>query len=121
MNINDLTDAELIEVKEAWEGVNEGHYHQWTHTAAEGMDAFYVARAYPEWCFADNPERMLDTYPHWVAINQPEFAFERVPWNTTRTNNRWVKENRPEYWAEYRETMRAAGYVPHNGMGIEEL
>ena len=121
MNINDLTDVELIEVKEAWEGVNEGQYHQWTHTRADGWDAFNVARAYPEWCFADNPERMLNTYPHWVAINQPEFAFDHDPLNMTRTNNRWVKENKPEYWAEYRKTMRAAGYGPHNGMGIEEL
>jgi hypothetical protein len=118
--LKDLTDAQVIEIKEAWEGVNNGQYHQWTHTRADGWDAFDVARAYPEWCFADNPQRMLNTYPHWVAINQPAFAFEREPKWVAVDNNRWVKENRPEYYAEYRKAQRLAGYVPHNGMGIEE-
>ena len=109
--LKDLTDAEVIKLKEAWEGVNNGLYHQWTHTAADGWDAFDVARAYPEWCFADNPHRMLNTYPHWVAINKPEFAFERDPLNTTIENNRWVELNRPAYHAIYKAMNRKNGYA----------
>ena len=120
MNISGLTDEEMAEVRNAWEA-DEDEYHQLTHTREDGMDAFDVSRAHPEWCFANDPEKMLNTYPHWVAINQPEYAFDHDPLNTTKANNRWVKENRPEYWAEYRKKMRSAGYGPSNGMGIEEL
>jgi len=118
MNINDLTDAELIEVKEAWEGVNNEQYHQWTHTSADGWDAFDVARAYPEWCFADNPERMINTYPYWVVVNEPEFAFNYDPLMTTQTYERWVEKNKPEYFKGYMANKRAMGYCWDNGMQL---
>ena len=108
--LNDLTDAEVIEIKEAWEEVNKDHYHQWTHTRSDGWDAFDVSRAYSDWCFADNPHRMLYTYPHWVAINRPDFAFERDPLMTTIANNRWVELNMPAFYAMYRALKRKMGY-----------
>ena len=117
--LKDLTDAQVIEIKEAWEGVNNGQYHQWTHTRADGWDAFDVARAYPEWCFSDNAERILNTYPHWVAINQPEFAFERDPLNMTIENNRWVELNRPAYHAIYKALNRKMGYA--DDIGVQPL
>ena len=106
MNINDLTDEELIELKEDWD--NDQY-----------EDSYGIARAVPEWCFADNPERMLNTYPHWVAINQPEFAFERNPLNMAIENNRWVELNRPAYHAIYKAMNRKNGYA--YDIGVQPL
>ena len=64
MNINDLTDVELIEVKEAWEGVNEGQYHQWTHTRADGWDAFDVQSI----AVCDTKKELSALERLWIAV-----------------------------------------------------
>jgi hypothetical protein len=105
MNINDLTDEELIELKEDWD--NDQY-----------EDSYGIARAVPEWCFADNPERMFDRNPHWVIVNRPEWAFEHDPLTTTKSYERWVEKNKPEYFKGYMANKRAMGYCWDNGMQL---
>ena len=111
--LNDLTDAEILDVWAIWDMDIKGENTRWP------WGTYDITRAYPEWCFANNRHRALNTNPHWVAINEPEFAFQRDPLMMLIANNRWVQLNRPDYYAIHKALSRSMGYG--HDVGVQPL